>query len=296
MKSFLLYKRNITYLNIILSIAIFFASLFLIRDLILFSSKEKNGPKNMKETSSVSKEPPMKNRIEDYKMILSNNPFGISGGEIRSLNMSLNFNNKDSHNKEVDILLLGTVSGPKELSYAIFADSKGKQEIFKIGESVFGIGILKAVKEDRVLIKNDARVIEIPFEELKIKEIKKGDSEAMLPNNFFARKIGSGHYVVDQNKIQQMIANPTQMMTDARLKPNVVNGKEEGFILSEVKPGGIYSALGLQNGDILLRINEYDISNPERALQAFTALRGLDRIQLDLIRNGAKMTMTYQIK
>ncbi len=296
MKSFLLYKRNITYLNIILSIAIFFASLFLIRDLILFSSKEKNGPKNMKETSSVSKEPPMKNRIEDYKMILSNNPFGISGGEIRSLNMSLNFNNKDSHNKEVDILLLGTVSGPKELSYAIFADSKGKQEIFKIGESVFGIGILKAVKEDRVLIKNDARVIEIPFEELKIKEIKKGDSEAMLLNNFFARKIGSGHYVVDQNKIQQMIANPTQMMTDARLKPNVVNGKEEGFILSEVKPGGIYSALGLQNGDILLRINEYDISNPERALQAFTALRGLDRIQLDLIRNGAKMTMTYQIK
>ncbi len=45
-----------------------------------------------------------------------------------------------------------------------------------------------------------------------------------------------------------------------------------------------------------MRINEYDISDPERALQAFTALRGLDRIQLDLIRNGAKMTMTYQIK
>jgi len=45
-----------------------------------------------------------------------------------------------------------------------------------------------------------------------------------------------------------------------------------------------------------LRINEYDISNPERALQAFTALKGMERVQVDLIRSGSRMTMTYQIK
>jgi len=52
----------------------------------------------------------------------------------------------------------------------------------------------------------------------------------------------------------------------------------------------------LQDGDVLLRINEYDISNPERALQAFTALKGMERVQVDLIRSGSRMTMTYQIK
>lgn len=295
MKVFLLNNRYITYLNIILSIAIFFASLFLIRDLVLLSIKEENSPKSKRSSPSVNETLPIKNRIEDYKLILNNNPFGINGGELRSLNSSLN-SNKDLQNKEIDILLLGTVSGPPELSYAIFADNKGTQEVFKIGESVFGVGILKVVKKDRVFIKNGSRVIEIPFEDLKIREVNKGPSEAAFSNNLFARKIGGNSYIVDQNKIQQMISNPSQMMTDARLKPNVVNGKEEGFILSEVKPGGIYSALGLQNGDVLLRINEYDISDPERALQAFTALRGLDRVQLDLIRNGTKMTITYQIK
>jgi general secretion pathway protein C len=78
--------------------------------------------------------------------------------------------------------------------------------------------------------------------------------------------------------------------------PNIVDGKQKGFVLSEVKAGGIYQSLGLQNGDILLRINEYTISSPEAALQTFTALKGMDRVQLDIIRNGAKMTMTYQIK
>lgn len=102
--------------------------------------------------------------------------------------------------------------------------------------------------------------------------------------------------MVDQRNVQQAISNPNQIMTDARLRPNVINGKQEGFTLSEVKPGGIYQSLGLQDGDVLLRINEYDISNPEKALQAFTALKGLERVQIDLIRAGSKMTMTYQIK
>ena len=85
-------------------------------------------------------------------------------------------------------------------------------------------------------------------------------------------------------------------MTDARFVPNFINGRQQGFELREVKPGGIYSSLGLQNGDVLLRINEFTISNPESALQAFTALKGIDRAQLDIIRGGSRMTMTYQIR
>ena len=63
-----------------------------------------------------------------------------------------------------------------------------------------------------------------------------------------------------------------------------------------MRNGGIYQSLGLQNGDALLRINEYNISNPENALQAFTALRGMDRVQVDIVRDGTKMTLTYQIR
>jgi general secretion pathway protein C len=85
-------------------------------------------------------------------------------------------------------------------------------------------------------------------------------------------------------------------MTDARFIPHIVDGRQQGFTLKEVKPGGIYQSLGLQNEDVLLRINEYDISTPDKALQAFIALRGLDRADLDIVRNGSKMTMTYQIR
>jgi type II secretory pathway component PulC len=36
----------------------------------------------------------------------------------------------------------------------------------------------------------------------------------------------------------------------------------------------------MKNGDIILRINGASISNPENAHQPFTALKGMDKVQL----------------
>jgi general secretion pathway protein C len=194
-----------------------------------------------------------------------------------------------------DITLIGTVSGSARNSYAIFVDKSGKQELVKVGEPVFGMGKLKRVDSDRAYITERGREIKIPMAEiLTIKEVNPpagGTSTSDL-----ARSVGKGMFLVDQKKILHALENPNQLMTDARLQPNLVNGKQEGYILREVRNGGIYQSLGLQNGDALLRINEYNISNPENALQAFTALRGMDRVQVDIVRDGTKMTLTYQIR
>ena len=45
-----------------------------------------------------------------------------------------------------------------------------------------------------------------------------------------------------------------------------------------------------------LRINDYNITNVDSALQAFSALRGMERVNLDILRNGEKVTLTYLLK
>lgn len=286
----LLTKRNIFYLNSVLSILLFISILFLARD-VISDYFEDNALKEAMPPPAAAAAVQQKKQLEDYAPILKNNPFGFPGGEIKPLTVAAG--NKV---QQTDIALIGTVVGPKELSYGIFKDNSGMQEVFKIGDSVFGLGSLYAVKKDKAILRKGAGSIEIPLEDVKVKEITKQGPGGGPFSPLFARRIGSGTYVVDQTRLQQAIANPGQMMTDARLRPNITDGKEEGYVLSEVKPGGIYQSLGLQDGDVLLRINDYDISNPERALQAFTALKGLERVQVDLIRSGSKMTMTYQIK
>jgi general secretion pathway protein C len=286
----ILTKRNIFYLNIVIGMLLVVSALMLIRDSISISVEKRKMQKETMRSAADSLQPERTAQLMEYAPILKNNPFGFAAGEIKPLTVAAN-----QGNQAANVTLIGTVTGIRELSYGVFKDNTGLQEIFRVGESVFGVGTLHAVKKDKAIIKKDARSIEILLEDVRVKEIHKQVSGTASPA-VFAQKIGRGAYVVDQRKLQQAIANPAQMMTDARLRPNNVSGRDEGYILSEVKPGGIYQSLGLQDGDVLLRINDYDISNPERALQAFTALRGLDRVQIDLIRSGARMTMTYQIQ
>ena len=290
MKTNLLTQRNVFYLNILLGIVMIISTFFVVRDVIShYFEQKKNVQKGAYSAKVTTAE--QERQISDYALILANNPFGFSGGEIKTLTGSTGHTTQQG-----DIMLIGTVVGPKELSYGIFKDSAGIQDVFKIGDPVFDIGKLYRVENGKVVIRKGEKTVEILLEDVKVKEVKKQASAASPSPSSFAQKIGRSTYMVDQGRLQQAIANPGQMMTDARLKPNIVNGKEDGFVLSEVKQGGVYHSLGLQDGDVLLRINEYDISKPERALQAFTALKGMERVQVDLIRSGSRMTMTYQIK
>lgn len=287
----LLTPRNVFYLNILLGAILFLVTVFVVRDIISLHFEQKKNMRTIEmKGQDIAALKPDK-QLAEYEEIVRNNPFGVAGGEIRSL-----VGSSSPKSQQGDIILIGTVVGPRALSYAIFKDASGLQEVFKIGDPVFDIGRLDRVQREKVVIRKAGKTVEILLEDVKVKEVKQTASSTGPLSSSFAQKIGRATYMVDQARLQQAIANPGQMMTDARLKPNIVNGREEGFVLSEVKPGGVYQSLGLQDGDVLLRINEYDISNPERALQAFTALKGMDRVQVDLVRSGSRMTMTYQIK
>jgi general secretion pathway protein C len=236
--------------------------------------------------------PGMRHSLLDYSGILKNNPFGFPAGELTLLSAA----GKGPAASRSDVSLVGTVAGRRELSYAVFADKTGSQQIFRVGEEVYGLGTLDKVEKDRVIVSSHGGKTDIPLADIiAVKEIKTNYSPVMSRGSF-GRRTGQSTYVVDQRKVLQAIAKPDQLLTDARFVPNIVGGVQQGFTLREVKPGGIYASLGLRNGDVLLRINQYNISNPEAALQAFNALKGIDRAQLDIIRHGSRMTLTYQIR
>lgn len=274
--------------NALLAVILTLAALFFVRDVasVVFSSggRATATEKKAHATARLS--------LIDYSGILKNNPFGFPAGELTPLSAA----GKGQTIPQSDVSLVGTVAGRRELSYAIFADKTGRQQIFRAGQDVFGLGMLDRVEKDRVILSSRGRETEIPLADiLSVKDVTP-DYSSGSSRGSFGRRTGPSTYVVDQQRVLQAIAKPDQLLTDARFVPNIVDGKQQGFILREVRPGGVYASLGLRNGDVLLRINEYNISNPEAALQAFNALKGIDRAQLDIIRQGSRMTLTYQIR
>lgn len=286
--------------------------------LFLFVRGIVSGPKKThagKTVTSESKAFRSRQSLMDYARILRNNPFGFTAGELKPLIAQTK--QETPSMSASDLTLIGTVAGAKGSSYAILIDKKGTQEVFKAGQNVFGYGILDTVQKDRVYITTGDMPVEVLLSDLIFNKDTarqdepstpmpaggghggrkaRGEAGAQAETSSIAKRTAEGAYAVDRQRIVKAMENMGDVMTDARFIPNIVEGAAKGFILNEVKGGGLFHSLGLQNGDVLLSVNDFDISSPESALQAFTALKGMDRVQLNVIRDGSNTTLTYQLK
>jgi len=195
-----------------------------------------------------------------------------------------------------DLTLLGTAVGSFRETFALIAKGSSHEErVFKLGDTVFSAGPLVSVKKDVAEILVGGRRVKI----LTPNAVAEAAKEAPPPQpatSGLAAPSGAGNYVIDQRALNAALDNIGQAMTDARLLPSVKDGKVEGFKASEVKPQGIFGTIGIKNGDVLLRMNDFPIDSPEKAIQSFASLKGQSRIKLDLIRDGQPTTFNYDIR
>jgi len=63
-----------------------------------------------------------------------------------------------------------------------------------------------------------------------------------------------------------------------------------------VRGNSLLGRLGMQNGDVLNRINGLDIGSPDRALEAYSRLRTSDNLQVSVTRNGQPVNIDFHIR
>ena len=197
-----------------------------------------------------------------------------------------------------DLILLGTAVGSFRETFALIQKQSTKEErVFRLGDQVFDIGPLVTVKKEMAEIQAGGQRIKIltPMAPAEAEKAQPQQAGAGAPGGL-ASQVGAGSYVVDQRALNAALDNIGQAMTDARLLPSIKDGKVEGFRAAEVKPAGVFGMVGIKNGDVLLRINDFPIDSPEKAIQSFVSLKGQSRIKLDLIRDGQPTTFTYDIR
>ncbi len=99
-----------------------------------------------------------------------------------------------------------------------------------------------------------------------------------------------------RSTLDWMLADQSLLMRSVRLIPKTDQGQVRGFALYGIRPASLFDRLGLKNGDLLLRIAEQSLDNPEAALVAYTHVRSADQIPVEIERAGSKQTRTYVIE
>jgi len=195
-----------------------------------------------------------------------------------------------------DLLLLGTVVGSVRETFALVRHTTKKEErVFRLGESVFDVGRLSQVTREQAFIVLNGKKVEL-LTPMTPPAAAHGQTQPDAQQGGAVTATGTGSYIIDQRALNAALDNIGQAMTDARLLPSQKDGRVEGFRASEVKPNGVFAMVGIKNGDVLLRLNDFPVDSPDKALQSFIALKGQSRLKLDMIRDGRPVTFNYDIR
>jgi general secretion pathway protein C len=195
-----------------------------------------------------------------------------------------------------ELLLLGTATGSFRETFALVRHTaKQEERVFRLGDTVFEAGRLVQVTREQAYIVVNGKKVEL----LTPMSPPAGPGQTHQPAGLQPSGVtstGAGSFVIDQRALNAALDNIGQAMTDARLLPSQKDGKVEGFKASEVKSSGVFAMIGIKNGDIVQRLNDFPIDSPDKALQSFIALKGQNRLKLDMIRDGRPVTFTYDIR
>lgn len=183
------------------------------------------------------------------------------------------------------VKLLGTVTGV--FPYAVFLDiGSNKQEIYRLKSDVGAGWIIGEIEKNKVVL--------ISGDKKNILEVKFIEAEPSKPET-----VGAAHPTgirLDPRDVEGALSDLNKVMTQARVVPNMVEGKTSGYRIFNIAPGSIYVKIGLQNNDVVERVNGVEIKSPDALYQLFQQIKNERKIALDFNRGGRRESVTIEIR
>ena len=121
---------------------------------------------------------------------------------------------------------------------------------------------------------------------------------AKVPDDISSKiqKVSETEFNVDRSVVDKILENQAELMRSARIVPEQKDGKVVGIRLFGIRPDTLLGTLGFQNGDRLETINGFNMSSPEKALEAYARLRTAQSLTVKVNRRGKPMSIDFRIK
>ncbi len=222
--------------------------------------------------------------------------------------------------EDLHLKLLGTSILSRSKPYAIVEDQSGNESLYQVGEDIPEAGRLVSVEVNRAIIDRGGRRVAIDIPSSEIPEaapsrlgvpiaIPRGIPAFMQPragrrhppaaaaadddsgdddsSKLELKKLGPGKFEASRAEVANTMQNPAQLFSQMRALPHFINGKTDGFSISNVAAGSVFEQLGLKDGDLLTEIDGQPVTNPMQAMGLMQAVQTASAIDLTINRGGS---------
>ena len=193
---------------------------------------------------------------------------------------------------DLKLKLWGTVTGLEDKTYAVIEEANArKQNLYRVGDTVQNATVKIVLREKIVLNVNGKD---------EVLEIEKARSSGRFTSAAQPmQRPGSGRsqkITLRRAHIENALADVNKLLTQVNIQPHFQDGKQDGILLTRIKPRSIFLRMGLRNGDIITGVNGKPLDSVDDALKFYTSASSGENLSLQLKRRGRLRTIDYSIK
>jgi general secretion pathway protein C len=233
--------------------------------------------------------------LQDYTIITERNIFGGSSQDLSEVQAEkVDIEGMPVAVKSLGLKLVGTVVANKpEESSAIIEDlTSRKQEVYREGDEVKNTRI-KRILRHNVIINTGGRdeVLTMLPEESTEKSLAPPRPTRGRPTPSETSSIQ-----LDREELESQMADLNELMQQVRIRPFMEGKNPAGFLVSNIKPGSLFSKMGLRNGDVIQGVNGESITTPDQAIELYESLMEGGAIDLDIKRGRRTQKLRYAVE
>jgi len=190
----------------------------------------------------------------------------------------------------LDIKLLGTVVAGERSAAVVALKGAAKQQVFFLHGTIQSGVILDAVEVDAIVVDNHGKSERINLHK------EKNVGQYMPSEPVFQTNGNPSQRILRRSNLNAQVRNFPKLLSQARVVPYFEQGKAQGFVISDIVPNSLYQQIGLQNGDVIQKVNGQAVTSAEQAMAMYQSLQNAAVIDLELKRAGSIVPIHYDIQ
>lgn len=185
---------------------------------------------------------------------------------------------------------------------ALIAAGDNKEKVYRVADEIEGAEIVR-IEPRRVVIRRNGMTEALDLEVRKLSgsmTSTKSNPTANPPDrisfNTGIRKLGDNQWSISRAALKQQLNNLPSLLQQATAVPHTQDGQQIGFRIIDLKPGGVFQQLGIEQNDIIHSVNGSSVRNVEEALNAYRNLGSASAFQVGVVREGKQINLSLSVE
>jgi general secretion pathway protein C len=195
------------------------------------------------------------------------------------------------------------VAEPAEWSFAVIDDGESDDDrLLREGQKVAEF-TLAAIQRERVVLAKGGAFECVALGGKTKRKKKRGKTRSFTKSSSKKarikdgiKKTGKNQYQIDREMLNEQLDDLQSLSKGARVIPHYKDGRPQGFKIVGVRPGSLYSHIGVRSGDVLKGVNGEEITSPNKALELYEQLKNSSNVNVEIERRGRPVNLEYSIQ